>query len=218
MLLAILIEDMTKAALTPVLEKIFMSIYDEIHKRAEPYWDTRQNNVHVPVAYGFARRLLAYYPEADEGVVLPAVLLHDVGWKMVPEEKQLDAFGPEPKDKATGRLHETEGARIAEEILTSLHYDKEKIQEALTIIDGHDSRPESLSLNDKLVKDADRLWRFTPTGVSTDHTRFGIKREDYLEFLGTMIDVWLFTPEAKKMAREEWNRARLDKGSGGTCG
>jgi len=43
--------------------------------------------------------LLAHYPEADEEIVLPAILLHDVGWKMVPEEKELNAFGPKPKDK-----------------------------------------------------------------------------------------------------------------------
>ena len=33
--------------------------------------------------------LESFYPEADEEIVLPAVILHDVGWKMVPEEKQL---------------------------------------------------------------------------------------------------------------------------------
>lgn len=146
--------------------------------------------------------LLTHYPEADEDIVLPAILLHDVGWKMVPEKKQLEAFGPKRIDKKTQRLHEVEGVRIAEEILAPIDYEKEKIGEITAIIGGHDSREEALSLNDKLVKAADKLWRFTPTGVKIDHERFGIARDKYMAWLGTVIDEWLFTPKAKDMARE----------------
>ena len=191
-------------------EKIMGTIYDKIYKKAEPYLDTRQNDVHIQISYDFARRLLAHYPEAHEDIVLPAILLHDVGWKMVPEEKQLSAFGPKVKDKKTQRLHEVEGVRIADEILISLSYDEEKTREILTIIDGHDTRQEAVSLNDKLVKDADKLWRFTPTGVNIDHTRFCIPRNTYLDWLATMVDCWLFTREAKDMAHEALNKAKSE--------
>jgi hypothetical protein len=190
----------------------FPNVYDEIYKEAEPYLDTRQNDIHVSLSYDFARRLLAHYPEADEEIVLPAILLHDVGWKVVPEEKQLNAFGPKIKDKRVQRFHEKEGVRIADEILTSLNFDKEKKREILSIIDGHDSRQEALSLNDKLVKDADKLWRFTPCGVDIDHTRFGIPRDSYMEWLDTVIDDWLFTTEAKDMAIAALAEAKLDSG------
>lgn len=185
------------------------TIYDEIYKKAEPYWNTRQNDIHVPIAYDFARQLLSYYPEADADIVLPAVLLHDVGWKMVPEEKQLNAFGPKAKDKEANRLHEVEGVRIATEILASVKYDADKTQQILTIIEGHDSRREALSLNDKLVKDADKLWRFTAAGVDIDHRRFGIELETYMDWIGTRIDDWMFTPAAKDMARKALAEARL---------
>ena len=75
------------------------AIYDEIYRKAEPYLDTRQNAVHVSLSYDFACRLLDLYPTADIEIVLPAIILHDVGWKKVPEEKQLSAFGPKAKDK-----------------------------------------------------------------------------------------------------------------------
>jgi hypothetical protein len=178
--------------------------------KAEPYLDTRQNDVHVSGSYDFARRLLAFYPNADEEIVLPAIILHDVGWKMVSEEKQLGAFGPKVKDKKTQRIHETEGVKIAEEILTLLNYDKEKILEILSIIDGHDTRLEALSLNDQLVKDADKLWRFTPAGVDIGHTQFGIPRDSYIKWLDTVIDDWLFTPEAKEMAHAALNEAKCN--------
>ena len=189
------------------------SIYDEIYRKAEPYLDTRQNDVHVSGSFDFACRLLAHYPNADKEIVLPAIVLHDVGWKMVPEEKQLSAFGPMVKDKKTQRIHETEGVKIAEEILTRLYYDKEKILEILSIIDGHDTRQEALSLNDQLVKDADKLWRFTLTGVDIDHARFGIPRDSYMEWLETMIDDWLFTFEAREMAHVALAEAKSDSGA-----
>ena len=109
-------------------------------------------------------------------------------------------------------MHETEGVKIAEEILTGLDYDKEKILEILSIIDGHDTRLEALSLNDQLVKDADKLWRFTPAGVDIDHTRFGIPRDRYLEWLDSVIDDWLFTPEAREMAHAALAEAKCDSG------
>ena len=184
--------------------------YDEIFRKAGPYLDTRRNDVHVSLAYEFARRLLAFYPNANEDIVLPAVILHDVGWKRVPEEKQLSAFGPKANDKKTQRIHETEGVKIAEEILTSLNYDEEKIREILSIIDGHDTRQEALSLNDQLVKDADKLWRFTPAGVDIDHARFSIPRDRYAEWLGTVIDDWFFTPEAREIAQAALAEAKCN--------
>ena len=186
------------------------TIYDEIYRKAEPYWDTRNNDAHIASSYGYARRLLSLYPDADESIVLPAVLLHDVGWKMVPEEKQRGAFGPEVKDKETQRFHEKEGVRIARNILGSLAYDGEKTDEILSIIDGHDTREQALSLNDKLVKDADKLWRFTPYCVKLGFRHFGFELEDYIQWLGERIETWFWTPEAKAMAREALNRARKE--------
>ena len=193
-----------------LLSNIVMNttIYDEIYRRAAVYWDTRHNEVHLPLAYDFAKKLLAYYPQADEAVVLPAILLHDIGWKMVPEERQLNAFGPKATDQAANRLHEVEGVRLAGEILAALNYDPAKTQEILSIIEGHDSRLEALSSNDKLVKDADKLWRFTPTGIEIDHRRFGIERAAYLDYMAAKIEGWFFTPEAKAIARAELARAR----------
>ena len=186
------------------------SVYDKIYRKAAPYLDTRQNDIHVSLSCDFARRLLFHYPKADEKIVLPAIVLHDVGWKMVPEETQLNAFGPKAKDKKTQRIHETEGVKIAQKILTRLKYDQENIPEILFIIDGHDTRLEALSLNEQLVKDADKLWRFTPTGVDIDHARFGIPRDSYMEWLETMIDDWLFTPAAKLMAHEALGEAKCN--------
>lgn len=182
--------------------------YEEIFKRAARYLSTRKNDIHVQVAYEFACRLLALYPDADEDIVLPAIILHDVGWNMVPEEKLLEAFGPNMKDKESHRLHEVEGARIAKEILESLNFDPVKIQEIVKIIEGHDSRKEAMSLNDKLVKDADKLWRFSAVGMDINEKLFQKGSEEHLDLLVPRIDEWFFMPESKDMAREALNEAK----------
>ncbi len=177
-------------------------IYLELYKLAKPYLDTRNNDIHTRLAFSCAKELLRYYPDANESVVLTAVLLHDVGWKMIPEDQHLKAFGPKMKDENVRRLHEVEGVRIASEIMNELGYELSKCKEVLLIIDGHDSREKALSLNDKLLKDADKLWRFTQTSVEIYHQRFVMGLQEYLDWLGNQITDWFFTPEADKIARE----------------
>ena len=75
------------------------------------------------------------------------------------------------------RAHEIEGARIARELVSGEHVD-----EIATIIDGHDSRLEALSLNDSLVKDADKLWRYTTTGVAVGCDWFGMTPGEYADW------------------------------------
>lgn len=185
------------------------SKYDEILELAEKYLDTRYNDVHVPLSYIFAGKLLEYYPDADEDIVLPAIILHDVGWKMIPEDEQKKGFGPNP-DKDEQRVHELEGVKIAEEILISMEYDKEKILKILQIIDGHDTRKEAISLNDKIVKDADKLWRFSPVTIEIDLERFSLKRNELLGSLNTKADEWFFTLEAKDIALEELGKSKKE--------
>ena len=182
--------------------------YGELYGRAKPYLDTRQNDIHTHIAYGYAERLLRHYPEADQAVVLPAVILHDIGWKMIPEERQLKAFGPKMKDTDTRRLHEVEGARLAREILTAAGHDPARLEEIVAIIDGHDSRETALSVNDRLMKDSDKLWRFTRTGIEIDHRRFGMELREYMTWLGRQVENWMFTSEAKQMARESFAEAQ----------
>jgi HD domain len=138
-----------------------------IWRAAQPWLDVRSNNEHTLIAYGLARALLLHNPEADADIVLPAVLLHDVGWKMFPPEKLAGAVGPRPIYPELVRGHEIEGTRIAREILAKFSLAPDAIEPIAEIIDGHDTRNNALSLNDALMKDADKLWRFTSHGIRT---------------------------------------------------
>src|SRR3990172_1355455 len=120
------------------------AIYEKLLELAAPYLDTRRNDIHVQEVIRLADWLLREV-SAREEVVIPALILHDIGWKMVPEELQLKAFGPRPFDEELRRIHEVEGARLAAEILTTVGYDRAKVDEIVRTIEGHDSRTEALS-------------------------------------------------------------------------
>ena len=174
----------------------------QIYQLAQPYLSTRHNDVHTAISMRFANALLRT-EGGQESIVMPAIILHDVGWKKVPEDLQLKAFGPNATSPEINRTHEKEGVRIAGDILAEVDYDKEKISEILEIIDGHDSRKEAISLNDRIVKDADKLWRYTRNGFHIDIERFG---ESYAQGLNRLRKNWpdcFFTRTARKLAEKE---------------
>jgi HD domain len=181
-----------------------MTAIDEIRALAEPYWQTRSNEIHVPESFELARRLLEVHPEADAGIVLPAILLHDCGYFLVPEEDHLKGLAGAPIgwEADITRRHEIEGARLAGEILARVGYDQERTLRIQEIIDGHDSRSEALSLEDALVKDADKAWRFTPSGVRVCHVWMNRAPEDFMDFVESRIDAWFLTEAGRALAHE----------------
>jgi len=94
-----------------------------------------------------------------------------------------------------------ERAAITGRILEQAHYDPARAKEIIEIIIGHDSRTDSLSLNDSLVKDADKLWRFSEEALNIDPQRFGIALEVHADWLKHQIEKWFFRETAKRMAR-----------------
>ena len=186
-------------------------VFRQIYQLAKPYLSTRHNDMHTSISMRFARDLLRA-EGGLESIVMPAIILHDVGWKKVPEDLQLKAFGPNATSPEINRTHEKEGVRIAGDILAKVHYDKEKISEILDIIDGHDSRKKAISLNDRIVKDADKLWRYTKRGFHIDIERFG---EPYAQGLNRLRKNWpdcFFTQTAKKLAGQELQKREREAG------
>ncbi len=175
--------------------------YQGIYELAKPYLQTRFNDLHVEICYSFAHSLLENEPGERE-IVLPAVICHDLGWIRLSEDLQLKAFGPK-FDPDLRRIHEVEGVKLARHVLEQVGYDPNKTEEILTIIDGHDSRPYALSDSDRIVKDADKLWRFAARGMAIDMERFGIEPSAYIPWIKEQIDSWFFTETGKQLARDE---------------
>ncbi len=177
-------------------------VYSKIWELAKPHLDTRKNDIHTELAIQYAFRLLKG-EGGDEEIVVPAIILHDVGWKSVPEELHLKAFGPKATMPEINRVHEVEGVKIAKEILEKVNYDQDKIEEILEIIDGHDSRKEPISLNDMLVKEADKLWRYSREAFRINRERYEQTFEQYMDRLRSNLDKWLLTNSGREIAKEE---------------
>ncbi len=175
--------------------------HQPIWQAARLFLQTRSNERHTWYCYAFAQQLLALHPAADAEIVLPALLLHDVGWSTVPDDKQLLSFGPNMRYPELRRQHETEGVRLASEILAGLGWTAEQIAPITAIIDGHDTRQASLGLNDSLVKDADKLWRYTPFGLATVGGWFGYTTAEQLALLEKWLGYRFYTETAVHMAR-----------------
>ena len=147
--------------------------------------------------------MLIAYPDADEDIVSLAILLHDIGWWSIDEDEIFSkGFGPNMMQSDVRFLHESEGVRLSREILTELKWPEATIAAVGEIIDGHDTRAEPRSLNDRLVRDADKLWRFTVTGVAIAGDWFKKTPSDYTIRLETEILPILETEEGVKIATE----------------
>jgi len=105
-------------------------------------------------------------------------------------------------------LHESEGVRLSAELLTSMGYSEDFIQKIGAIIDGHDTRKEAISLDDKIVRDADKLWRFTLTGVSVACDWFKQVPSIYCNRLESDVIPQLELAESIEMAKKDLAETR----------
>ncbi|HAS33242.1 MAG TPA: hydrolase [Microbacterium sp.] len=184
------------------LDPVWRSIVTESRARA--------NDIHLPISFAFAERLCDAYPEADALVVRVAILLHDTGWARVDEDRIIsEGFSGDWRRADVRYEHERHGCDIARNVLPPLGYDADFIQRVVDIIDGHDTRPESHSLEDSLVRDADRLWRFTPAGIALASGWFGLTPAEYTRRLRSEIIPELLTDAAVQMAETELARSEV---------
>lgn len=191
---------------------------DPVHRRiaelALPYLQTREGETHTRISYEFALRLLEA-EGSDARVVIPTILLHDVGWSQVPEDQQTAAFGPFVKDVELTKVHEREGARIAKAILQSLGTPAEKIGKITSIISCHDTSLEARNLDEALIKDADKLFRFSEGGFPIECRWFeSVPAHRLLSHFEEEIEDWFFSATGKRLAREETAARRREIGEG----
>jgi HD superfamily phosphodiesterase len=181
---------------------------DALWRAVEEPLRSRGNDIHTPISFAFAEFLLDAHPEADPLVVRTAILLHDTGWSRCDESKIFtEGFQGDWRKSDIRILHEIEGCNIAREVLPGLGYDDATIKKVTDIIDGHDTRMESYSIEDSLVRDADRLWRFTPAGIALASGWFKKTPSQYRLQLENTTYPELITETARALASAELARS-----------
>lgn len=183
--------------------------YDTLWKSITPETRTRGNDVHLPVSLAFAQRLCAAYPEADKELVEVSIILHDTGWAHVDESRILtEGFTGDWRRAAIRYEHEEKGCEVARRVLPPLGYSEEFIEKVVEIIDGHDTRHVAYSLEDCLVRDADRLWRFDQVGIALASSWFGMDPAFYCDRLADEIIPELITEAGHQMAIADLARSK----------
>lgn len=196
--------DTSPIALSPAagveLDPIWASIVPETR--------TRGNDIHLPVSLAFAERLVVAHPEADALLVRVSILLHDAGWGRVDESRILsEGFAGDWRKAAIRFEHEKQGCEIAREVLPPLGYDEQFVEEVVAIIDGHDTRHVAYSLEDALVRDADRLWRFDHVGIALASGWFKMDPATYCRRLRAEIIPEMLTQAGIDMALASLERS-----------
>lgn len=183
--------------------------FEQLWKAIEPETRTRANDIHLPIVAAYAERLCDAYPLADRELVLVAAILHDTGWAHVDESRIIsEGFSGNWRKAAIRFEHETEGCTVARRVLPSLGYTADFVEHVCDIIDGHDTRQVAYSLEDALVRDCDRLWRFDRAGIMASSSWFGMPVSDYVDRLHREILPELITEAAHQMATADLNRAK----------
>ncbi|MGO4596304.1 HD domain-containing protein [Terrabacter sp. 2RAF25] len=181
---------------------------DPVWKSVVPETRTRGNDIHLPISLAYAERLCRAYPQADARLVRVAILLHDTGWGRVDESRIIsEGFGGDWRKAAIRFEHEKQGCVIAREVLPPLGYDEQFVDDVCAIIDGHDTRHEAYSLEDAMMRDADRLWRFDPAGIALASGWFGMDPATYTDRLRAEIIPELLTEAGIAMATASLDRS-----------
>jgi hypothetical protein len=183
------------------LEKIEVP-YRRMFELAIPFLKTRFNLPHTYIVYQYAQLILETEGGSRE-IIIPACILHDVGWSTVPEDQQLRAFGPNITHPEARRKHELEGASIARRILSQAGYSGSLVEKITEIIDGHDTTANARFLEDAVTKDSDKLFRLSAYGYRVDCERFQLDPKEYWPNMLERSKGWFLTSTGKKLAAHE---------------
>lgn len=187
-------------------------IYKKLWNLAKPYYQKgRAYDIpHVEWMMGEALRI-ARIENLNEGLLLPIVILHDVGYSMAGNKN------PRMKCKDSKRKHMDNGAKIAGELLEKIDYDPELKKKIVRYISVHDNwifgddKPFKECREMGIFNDLDFIWAVSSLSMFEYGAKsMGMKIEE-------MYDFWLndeklvhrpFSCEATKKMFKKFMKAR----------
>ncbi len=177
-------------------------MFETIFDKAKVYYQSELDLNHMKIALKMAEEL-TLKEGGNKKIIIPAIIMHDMGWQIFSEEEKfrIRGVGGRLENVQLRHKHEVEGAVLAEKILSEINYPEQEKALIVQIIIGHDTRTWPLSHEDMIVKDADKLSRYYPEHIDQWSIKFKKNPKDWLDYLNSQIEKWLFTDTAKFMAR-----------------
>jgi len=175
--------------------------YLQIWNLARPYYEKgRPMDIdHIEWMMNDAT-LLCEKEDLDSDLLLPLVILHDVGYSLVPDYKHFNLD--------LRRLHMSEGAKIAESILTELGYEKDVVEKVSYFVSVHDNwalGDNEIFKKEKLLgsfNDLDFMWMATPKGFPAVMKILNKNVNEMMDFVSNnekLIDRPFVTTTARKL-------------------
>lgn len=193
---------------------LFKDKEKRLWKSSFEYQDTRRGEKgHAEVVTYLALRLLEQVG-GDREVVVPAAMLHDIGWSQLTNlerelfyVKDIDTFTKQQVWKRYEPIlrsrHQEQGVILARKLLDKISYPSStnKIKHICEIISKHDTREGFYSSEDEIVRSADMMWRYTlpVLEISVKQRGWSIKETK------KQMEGWLnfFSSEIRKIVRVE---------------
>jgi hypothetical protein len=190
-------------------------VFSIIWRLALPYQDQRDDTGHAEISLKYARELIVQ-ENGDEDVIIPAIILHDIGWSQLIKGRRMLVFARSAReeDKLEVQLeHQTESVRLAADILRKVNYPDKLTGEILDIISQHDTRKGFISGNEGLVRDADKLWRTSKEGFAAAEARTIFRDVSQLKKLEENMNKpdYFFSKTARNIAFKELDLKKQGK-------
>lgn len=195
-------------------------IFKKIRDLALPYQDKRDDPGHAEVTLKYAEELTAL-EKGNEDVVIPAIILHDVGYSQLTKDRRLMVFSPgaaEGDRRAVVYEHQVESVKLAVKILRQVNYPADLTDEILEIISQHDTRDGFISKNEGLVRDSDKLWRTSKECASAAEARAKAREAERFKNIeeGIKKPKYFYSETARQMALTDLKALMPDSRPAGT--
>jgi len=130
--------------------------FQKIWKLAIPYLKKGKRKNFLLHTKGVVRamKLLLKKEKGDPNILIPAAILHDVGWAKVPQD--LQKSNEKRKVEKAMKLHLKYAVPIIKEILNKVGYSKKQIEQVIEIVLAHKYH-NPRRLDKQLLIDADTL-------------------------------------------------------------
>lgn len=147
-----------------------------------------------------AMEILLKEERAEENILIPAAILHDVGWAKVPKDLQ-KASSKSKRIKAL-KLHIANAPTIILEILNKCHYSNSQARRIIEIVTSHKFK-NPRNLEKRLLIDADQLSDAFKKQFYSDAMAYQQKEEDF--YLYRLNSNKFYTKSAKAIFLKQMN-------------
>jgi hypothetical protein len=189
-------------------------LYDDLRKEVKPYIDLRDDLGHNDFVEAMTIELSKRL-HVDPTIPLICAIFHDTGYHVYTSEKLRKMMSKELSSTQIREMkatHQIEGSKLANRVLTKYGIASSVIAKIEYIVLHHDEDCPCLSIEEEILRDADKLWRYSKVGFWLDVKRRRSNPLDWYEKLKLNFDKprYFNLAEGVNLAKELLEERKLE--------